>query len=143
MKSFKNFKIKKTVVIDIILVIALLVGGTLISKAETHESNETHAAYVNKMSYIPTDNKVLVRAFDLSEDQLESVKYEMTDFSNKLRYTFESEPEYSETRGKMLWWIVDNNIKSMRQVLNDKQYRKYLRILNVTINNREFNLVKP
>lgn len=143
MKSFKNFKIKKTVVIDIILVIALLVGGTLISKAETHESNETHAAYVNKMSYIPTDNKVLVRAFDLSEDQIESVKYEMTDFRNKLRYTFESEPEYSETRGKMLWWIVDNNIKSMRQVLNDKQYRKYLRILNVTINNRKFNLVKP
>jgi hypothetical protein len=35
---------------------------------------------------------------------------------------------------------VDKNVKEMSYILNEKQYKKYLTLLNMTLKNRGFNI---
>ena len=48
--------------------------------------------------------------------------------------------QYSNNDRKVLVArAIDNDVKWMRYVLNDKQMRTYLMLLNTTINNRGLN----
>jgi hypothetical protein len=48
--------------------------------------------------------------------------------------------QYGEAdRAAMVKRAIDNDVKWMRYVLNDDQMRKYLVLLNATINNRGLN----
>ena len=42
-------------------------------------------------------------------------------------------------RKKLVARALDNDVKWMRYVLNEKQFRTYLTLLNSTINNRGLN----
>ena len=51
-----------------------------------------------------------------------------------------SEAQYgANDRKKLVARALDNDVKWMRYVLNEKQFRTYLTLLNSTINNRGLN----
>ena len=47
-----------------------------------------------------------------------------------------------ESRTLIVRNAVNKNIKNMYYVLNDKQYKKYLMLLNLTLENRGFDMTK-
>ncbi len=78
----------------------------------------------------------LSQALNLADDQKEAVA--------DIHHTFASELKFAAEYGKndreaMLNRAIENDVKWMRYVLNDKQMRTYLLLLNATINNRGLN----
>jgi len=78
----------------------------------------------------------LSQALNLADDQKEAVA--------DIHHTFASELKFAAEYGKhdrkaMVNRAIENDVKWMRYVLNDKQMRTYLLLLNTTINNRGLN----
>ena len=75
----------------------------------------------------------LSAALNLADDQKEAVADIHHTFASELMFA----AQYSNNDRKVLLArAIDNDVKWMRYVLNDKQMRKYLMLLNVTMNNR-------
>ena len=123
-------KKNKQIVLDILLAIAFIILGTCTASAETNDTQE-----VTRIVSIPTSDKALSRAFSLSDDQLDYVKYELEDLEMKLRCAYSISND-DDAREKMVMWAVSNNASSMKSILNDAQYKKYLTVLNTTMKNR-------
>ena len=95
---------------------------TMVSNLEAYEMNIN----MNKLS----------NALGLYEDQKEAVE--------EIHHTFEAELMFAAQYGKndrdaMVKRSIDNDVKWMRYVLNDKQMHTYLRLLNTTLSNRGLN----
>ena len=78
----------------------------------------------------------LSEALNLADDQKEAVA--------DIHHTFASELMFAAQYGasdrkKLVARALDNDVKWMRYVLNEKQFRTYLTLLNSTINNRGLN----
>ena len=81
--------------------------------------------------------KKLSVALQLTADQIEAVA--------DINHTFAAEmmfaAQYSNNDRKVLVArAIENDVKWMRYVLNEKQMRTYLRLLNSTMNNRGLNM---
>ena len=77
----------------------------------------------------------LSEALNLADDQKEAVADHHT-FASELMFA----AQYgANDRKKLVARALDNDVKWMRYVLNDKQFRTYLTLLNSTINNRGLN----
>jgi len=75
----------------------------------------------------------LSKTLDLSEDQMDAVE--------NIHHTFAAELMSASIYGRnirktMVDRAVENNLKWMRYVLNDKQLRTYKQLLDVTLSNR-------
>ena len=75
-------------------------------------------------------------ALELADDQKEAVE--------NIHHTFAAELMFAAQYGKndrslLVKRAIDNDVKWMRYVLNEKQMHTYLRLLNATINNRGLN----
>ncbi len=75
----------------------------------------------------------LSSALNLADDQKEAVA--------EIHHTFASELMFaaqygSSDRKALVDRAIENDVKWMRYVLNDKQMRTYLTLLNTTLNNR-------
>ena len=75
-------------------------------------------------------------ALNLADDQKEAVA--------DIHHTFGAELMFAAQYGKadrkaLVNRAIENDVKWMRYVLNDKQMRTYLMLLNTTINNRGLN----
>ena len=75
----------------------------------------------------------LSSALNLADDQKEAVA--------EIHHTFASELMFaaqygSNDRKALVDRAIENDVKWMRYVLNDKQMRTYLTLLNTTLNNR-------
>ena len=75
-------------------------------------------------------------ALELADDQKEAVE--------NIHHTFAAEMSFAAQYGEgerdaMVKRAIENDVKWMRYVLNDEQMRKYLVLLNATINNRGLN----
>ena len=75
----------------------------------------------------------LSEALALTADQMEAVA--------EIHHTFSAEMEFAaqynkEERDARVAEAIDKDVKWMRYVLNEKQMRKYLMLLNTTLNNR-------
>ena len=95
---------------------------TMVSNLEAYEMNIN----MNKLS----------DALGLADDQKEAVE--------NIHHTFASELMFAAQYGKndreaLVKRAIDNDVKWMRYVLNDKQMHTYLRLLNTTLNNRGLN----
>jgi len=78
----------------------------------------------------------LAVALELCDDQRDAVEH--------IQHNFAAELLFAATSGKndrkaMIDRAVNNNVKWMRYVLNDKQMHTYLLLLNTTLNNRGLN----
>lgn len=79
----------------------------------------------------------LVKPFGLSNDQIESVGNVQKIFEENLRYA--ATVNNKDVRKKMVNNTIEFAVKNMRYILNDEQYKRYLTILNATLNNRDID----
>ena len=78
----------------------------------------------------------LSSALELADDQKEVVENIHHTFAAEMNFA----AQYGESdRDAMVKRAIDNDVKWMRYVLTDAQMRKYLILLNTTINNRGLN----
>ena len=97
-------------------------AATSVSDVEAYDMNIN----MNKLS----------SALELADDQKEVVENIHHTFAAEMNFA----AQYGETdRDAMVKRAIDNDVKWMRYVLTDAQMRKYLVLLNTTINNRGLN----
>ena len=111
--------------------VALLSMTTAFAEGENTANVSNLEAYEMNINM----NK-LSEALNLADDQKEAVE--------NIHHTFAAELMFAAQYGKndrkaMVKRAISNDVKWMRYVLNDKQYRTYLTLLNTTINNRGLN----
>jgi len=95
------------------------------------EENNTHKVEAYD---IHVNTEALAKSLDANKDQAESIDNIMRIFAAQMTNTkLESN---DSVRSKMFDNTVSMNINYMKQVLTDDQYRRYLTILNSTLNNR-------
>ena len=111
--------------------VAMLSMTTAFAEGETANSVNNTEAYVLNVNM----NK-LSKALDLADDQKEAVADIHHTFASELMFA----AQYSNNdRKALLARAIDNDVKWMRYVLNEKQMRTYLMLLNTTMNNRGLN----
>jgi len=115
----------------ILTLVAMLSMTTAFAEGENAASVNNVEAYKLNVNM----NK-LSSALELADDQKEAVA--------DIHHTFASELMFAAQYGKddrkaLVARAIENDVKWMRYVLNDKQYHTYLVLLNTTINNRGLN----
>ena len=78
----------------------------------------------------------LSEALNLADDQKEAVADINHTFASELMFAAQYN---ANDRKKLVARALDNNIKWMRYVLDEKQFRTYRALLNSTVNNRGLN----
>lgn len=112
----------------------------MLSMTMTFAENEETKNVTNVEAYDMSVNmRKLSVALGLTTDQMEAVE--------NIHRTFTAEMQMAAhaneiERQEMVNKAVERDIKWMHYVLNDKQYRTYLLLLNTTLNNRGLNVEK-
>ena len=101
--------------------------------AENEEGNTTNNAAAYTMN---VNMHSLSRTLNLSSDQYEFVEDVMQAFCAEMQNVATAT---EEERKPMVHKIVIKNLAATRSILTTAQYHKYLRLLNVTLNNRGLN----
>jgi len=115
----------------VFLMLVMMFTMSVYSFAE--DNNATEIERVEKYD-IKVNTKRLAQFLDLSADQYEAVDAVINEFSSDMMF---AGVECNETSRKAVTKnALNKNIKYMAYILNAEQYSKYLRVLNVTINNR-------
>ena len=106
----------------------------LMSMTMTFAENESAANLNTTEAYNMTVNmRQLARALNLSNDQVESVAEVHKTFSAEMMFA----AQYGkDERAKMMDKAINKDLAYTNYILNKDQYRKYLRLLNVTLVNR-------
>ena len=78
-------------------------------------------------------------ALDLNADQIEAVESIHNTFNAEMQLAAQAE---TADRQEKVNKAVDRDLKWMHYVLNQKQYRTYLMLLNTTLNNRGISVTK-
>ena len=106
----------------------------LMSMTMTFAENESAANLNTTEAYNMTVNiRQLARALNLSNDQVESVAEVHKTFSAEMMFA----AQYGkDERAKMMDKAINKDLAYMNYILNKDQYRKYLRLLNVTLVSR-------
>lgn len=96
--------------------------------------NESAKSVNNVETYDMTINmRKLAETLGLTFDQMDAVETIHQTFNAEMLFAAQSDKEQQQ---ELLDKAVSKDVKWMRYVLNDKQYRKYLLLLNTTLNNR-------
>ena len=111
-----------------LIAIALMMASTLGALAEDNSANKVEAYTLN------INNRSLSRTLSLSLDQEEICSDVIKEFENDM--LFAASNSSNESRKAVTKNAVDKNLKYMRMFLNDKQYKKYVMLLNTTLVNR-------
>lgn len=110
---------------------------TLLSLTMAHAADENLNAVEGIEAYrMEINNKRLAHALDLTSDQLDAVNDVHKEFSANLLSVAAANVE---ARPAMLKNTIEIDLRYMRMILSAKQYRKYLVLLNATLNNRGLN----
>lgn len=114
----------------IVLTVVAMLSMTMTTLAEGVEMNNVD----NVNAYDMTVNyRSLSRALNLTEEQLAAVEEIHEVFCADMMSIAAAN---KDARSAMTNNAVMKNLREMHYVLDNKQYRTYLRLLNVTINNR-------
>ena len=112
----------------ILTLVAMLSMTTAFAEGEKATSANSVEAYELNINM----NK-LFAALDLANDQKEAVADIHHTFASELMFA----AQYANNdRKALVARAIENDVKWMRYVLNDKQYRTYLTLLNATLSNR-------
>ncbi len=106
----------------------------MLSMTTVFAENESTANLNSTEAYNMTVNmKKLSQALGLSKDQVEGVAEIHKTFSSEMMFA----AQYGkEEREKMVNKAIKKDLAYMNYILNHDQYRKYVMLLNVTLNNR-------
>ena len=115
----------------ILTLVAMLSMTTAFAEGENAASVNTLEAYELNVNM----NK-LSSALNLADDQKEAVADIHHTFASELMFAAQYN---NDDRKALVNRAIENDVKWMRYVLNDKQMRTYLTLLNATINNRGLN----
>ena len=109
----------------------------MLSMTTAFAENENAATVSNAEAYNMNINiNKLSDALNLANDQKEAVENIHYVFSTEMAYA----AQYGSTdRDAMVKRAINTDVKRMSYVLNPDQMRKYLMLLNVTLNNRGLN----
>ena len=106
----------------------------VLSMTMTFAENENAASLNSTEAYNMTVNmNKLAKALNLTTDQYESVAEIHKTFSAEMMFAAQSK---GEERNKMVEKAVKKDLAYMDYVLSKDQYRKYVKLLNVTLLNR-------
>ena len=115
----------------IILTVAMVMATCFPVVAEETKTNEVN----NVEAYdINVNINSLARYLELSQDQKGIVEDIQIAFSNGMKCAAAMPTD--ERRKNMIGNAVEYDLQNMKYVLNKEQYRKYLKVLNQTLNNR-------
>jgi len=115
----------------ILTLVAMLSMTTAFAEGEMAMGANNTAAYELNVNMTKLSD-----ALNLADDQKEAVADIHHTFASELMFA----AQYSANdRKKLVARAIDNDVKWMRYVLNDKQFRTYLTLLNTTVNNRGLN----
>ncbi len=115
----------------ILTMVAMLSMTTAFAEGENTNAVNNIEAY--KMD---VNMDKLASALNLAFDQREAVENIHRVFNTEMTYA----AQYGNNdRDAMVKRAIETDVKRMRYVLNDKQMRTYLMLLNTTLNNRGLN----
>ncbi len=120
-----------------ILILVMMLSMSVYSFAD--DSNATKVDNIEKYEF-NINHRRLACVLDMSGDQMEITENIIREFERDM--FFASSMETEESRNKVVSSTVQKNIKFMGYVLNKEQYHKYLILLNLTLQNRGFDLDK-
>ena len=126
-KKRKGKKMKKM----ILTLVAMLSMTTAFAEGEMALGTSNMEAYE-----LNVNMDKLSEALNLADDQKEAVADIHHTFASELMFAAQYN---ANDRKKLVARALENNIKWMRYVLNDKQFRTYRVLLNTTVNNRGLN----
>lgn len=124
-----EFKKKGKKMKKMILMVVALLSMTATFAEDTKVNNAN--AFDMSVNY----NK-LGEALNLNSDQLESLQDVHKAFCAEMLNAANAEKDEQKV---MMDKAIKKDLKFMRYILSNKQYRKYLMLLNVTLNNRGLN----
>ncbi len=104
--------------------------------AENEEAKNVNSVEAYDMS---VNMRKLSVALDLNADQMEAVESIHNTFNAEMQLAAQAEAADRQERVNK---AVERDIKWMHYVLNEKQYRTYLMLLNTTLNNRGLKVNK-
>ena len=123
-KCKENIEVMK----KFLIAIALMMAATSVAFADDNSTNNTEAYKFN------INQNSLANTLDMSSDQIEICHDIIREFENDMM--FASSTINVDSRKSISKNAVDKNLKYMRMFLNDKQYKKYVMLLNTTLVNR-------
>ena len=113
----------------IVLTLVAMMTITM-ANAENEEKNAVKAVNAYDMT---VNMRKLAVALGLTLDQMEAVQDIHHQFCNEMLLASQAE---SDEREKLVNQAVKKDVQYMSYILEDKQYRKYLLLLNTTLTNR-------
>ena len=112
----------------------------MLSMTMTFAENEETKSVMNVEAYDMSVNmRKLSVALGLTTDQMEAVENIHNTFNAEMQLAAHT---HENDRQEMVNRAVERDIKWMHYVLDEKQYRKYLMLLNTTLNNRGLKVEK-
>jgi len=115
----------------------ILTMVAMLSMTMAFAENEAAASVNNVEAYDMSVNmNKLSDALALTADQVEAVAEIHHTFASEMMFAAQYNNDVRKTRVND---AIEKDVKWMRYVLNDKQMRTYLVLLNATINNRGLN----
>ena len=106
----------------------------MLSMTMTFAENENAANMNNVETYDMSVNiRKLGEALGLTFDQMEAVESIHNTFNAEMLFAAQAN---TDDRKVMVDKAIDKDVKWMHYILDEKQYRKYLMLLNVTLQNR-------
>lgn len=86
------------------------------------------------------NHRRLACVLGMSSDQMETSNVIISEFESDMM--FASAMNTDESRNAIVRNAIKKHIKNMYYVLNDAQYKKYLMLLNLTLEHRGFDISK-
>jgi len=112
----------------------------MLSMTMTFAENEETKNVTNVEAYDMSVNmRKLSVALGLTTDQMEAVESIHNTFNAEMQMAAQAD---EADRNEKVYKAVERDIKWMHYVLDNKQYRTYLTLLNTTLNNRGLSVSK-
>lgn len=112
---------------------------TMSAYSFAEDSNATKLTNTEKYE-LKVNHRRLACVLDMSNDQMEMSDEILSELERDM--AFASCMDTEESSEKIVANAVKKNIRYMSYILNDKQYRKYLMLLNLTLEHKGFDISK-
>ena len=117
------------------IMLVMMLTMSVYSFAE--ESTATKVAETEKYE-LKINHRRLACVLDMSTDQMEMYDDIISELESDM--IFASVMDTEESRSAVVANAVKKNIKYMHYILNENQYKKYLMLLNLTLEHRGFDV---
>ena len=119
------------------LMMVMMLTMSVYSFAE--DNSATNLAKTEKYE-LKVNHRKLAYALNMSKDQMEMSDEIISELERDM--VFASCMDTEDSSEKIVANAVKKNIRFMSYILNNKQYRKYLMLLNLTLEHKGFDICK-